>query len=166
MDVSAVTGSNVSEIEAPFLVEDTVEGHVDYRGRSVKRSKSGGWKSASFIIGVEISERFAYYGISSNLINYLTGPVGQSTAAAAANVSAWFGATSLFPLLGAFLPDSFLGRYRTIIVGSSVYILVENDVKNCGGNGYCHLHSFQLSVVVVTRIRIVTLLWKLSWAVN
>ncbi|CAI9114952.1 OLC1v1015779C1 [Oldenlandia corymbosa var. corymbosa] len=123
MDVSAATGSNVSEIEAPFLVQDFVEGNVDYKGRPVKRSESGGWRSASFIIGVEISERFAYYGISSNLINYLTGPIGQSTASAAANVNAWYGAGSLFPLLGAFLADSFLGRYRTIIVASLIYIL-------------------------------------------
>lgn len=116
--------SNTSDaVEAPLL-DDVVEGTVDYKGRPVKRSKSGHWKAVFFVIGVEMAERFAYYGVSSNLINYLTGPLGQSTATAAETVNAWSGTASLLPLLGAFVADSFLGRYCTIIITSVLYILV------------------------------------------
>ncbi|KAK8545900.1 hypothetical protein V6N13_067149 [Hibiscus sabdariffa] len=117
-----MVNSNMAAAETPLL-DDTVYACLDFKGRPVRRSNSGGWTSASFIIAVEVAERFAYYGISSNLITYLTGPLAQSTAAAAAQINAWSGVASLLPLLGAFLADSFLGRYRTIILSSLVYVL-------------------------------------------
>lgn len=39
-----------AEAEAPLL-DDVVKGSVDFNGRPSRRSRSGGWSSAAFIIG-------------------------------------------------------------------------------------------------------------------
>ncbi|CAN6476273.1 unnamed protein product [Victoria cruziana] len=100
-----------------------VEGAIDFKGRRAVRSRSGGWRSSFFIIGVEMSERFAYYGISSNLITYLTGKLHFSNASAAENVNVWAGVGWMLPLLGAFVADAWLGKYKTIIFSSLIYVL-------------------------------------------
>ncbi|XP_057826887.2 protein NRT1/ PTR FAMILY 5.10 [Cryptomeria japonica] len=99
------------------------DGSVDLHGHSVIRARTGTLKASLFIIGVEIAERFANSGISSNLITYLTSVLNESTASAASNVNIWSGVQCILPFLGAFVADSYLGRYWTILVASLVYLL-------------------------------------------
>jgi dipeptide/tripeptide permease len=69
-------------------------------------------------------ERFAYKGVASNLVTYLTGVVGMSTSAAAKSVSAWSGFNFMLPLFSAILADSYWDRYSTITGSSFIYVLV------------------------------------------
>ncbi|KAJ7982344.1 protein NRT1/ PTR FAMILY 5.4-like [Quillaja saponaria] len=86
-------------------------------------SNRGGWKAAIFIIFVEVAERFAYIGLSGNLITYLTNVLHQPITMAVKNVNTWVGVSSLFPLLGAFLADSCLGRFTTILVSCLIFFM-------------------------------------------
>ncbi|QCD85614.1 protein NRT1/ PTR FAMILY 5.4 [Vigna unguiculata] len=83
----------------------------------------GGWNAAIFIIFVEFAERFAYQGLASNLIQYLTNVLNEPITQAAKDVNTWVGASSLFPLLGGFIADSYLGRFNTIVLSSLIYLV-------------------------------------------
>ena len=69
-------------------------------------------------------ERFANKGVGSNLVTYLTGVVGMSTAAAAKSVIAWNGVSFMLPLVSAILADSYWDRYCTIAASSLLYVFV------------------------------------------
>ncbi|OMO95380.1 Proton-dependent oligopeptide transporter family [Corchorus olitorius] len=100
----------------------TQDGTVDLKGNPVRRSKRGGWKACWFVVVYEVFERMAYYGISSNLVLYLTRKLHQGTVKSANNVTNWVGTIWMTPILGAYVADAHLGRYWTFVIASVIYI--------------------------------------------
>ncbi|KAJ9700765.1 hypothetical protein PVL29_006198 [Vitis rotundifolia] len=65
----------------------------------------------------------AYYGISTNLIIYLTKKLHQGTVTSSNNVTNWVGTVWMTPVLGAYIADAYLGRYLTFVIASAIYLL-------------------------------------------
>ncbi|KAL2236404.1 protein NRT1/ PTR FAMILY 5.2-like [Sesamum indicum] len=101
----------------------TQDGTLDLKGRPVLRSTTGRWKACYFIVGYEIFERMAYYGIASNLVIYLTQQLHEGTVTSSNNVTNWAGTVWITPLLGAYIADTYLGRYWTFIIASAIYLV-------------------------------------------
>ncbi|KAL4190486.1 hypothetical protein AMTRI_Chr07g75880 [Amborella trichopoda] len=101
----------------------TKNGSVDLRGNPVLRSKGGRWTACSFIVGYEVFERMAYYGIATNLVLYLTRKLHEGTVVSANNVTNWAGTVWMTPILGAYVADAHLGRYWTFVISSVIYFL-------------------------------------------
>lgn len=72
----------------------------------------------------EIFERMAYYGISSNLVIFMTTKLHQGTVQSSNNVTNWVGTSWLTPILGAYVADAHLGRYITFVISSTIYFSV------------------------------------------
>ncbi|XP_058001177.1 protein NRT1/ PTR FAMILY 5.2 isoform X2 [Hevea brasiliensis] len=64
----------------------------------------------------------AYYGISSNLVLYLTKKLHEGTVKSANNVTNWVGTIWMTPILGAYVADAHLGRYWTFVIASFIYL--------------------------------------------
>lgn len=83
------------------------------------------------IIGNEAAERFSFYGMKAILVTFMTAHLLGSDGAldvmsesrAAAWTHAFVVAVYFTPILGAYLADAFLGKYRTIMILSVVYCL-------------------------------------------
>lgn len=62
--------------------------------------------------------------MSTNLVRYFKYQLQQHSAIASKNVADWNGTCYITPLIGAFVADAYLGRYRTILCFSVVYVIV------------------------------------------
>ncbi|PIA64872.1 hypothetical protein AQUCO_00100384v1 [Aquilegia coerulea] len=85
--------------------------------------KKGGFRTMPFIIANEAFERVASFGLLPNMTRYLMGGYHMDVATGTYVLSIWSAATNFFPVVGAFISDSFLGRYRTIVVGCVTSLL-------------------------------------------
>ena len=58
---------------------------------------------------------------------YFKDHLNQHSATASKNVNNWIGTCYITPLIGAFLADAYLGRYRTIAAFSILYVFVSSN---------------------------------------
>ena len=86
-------------------------------------------RGVPYIIGNEAAERFSYYGMNSILVffmtHYLMTASGALDVMKPAQADAWYhtfvSCLYFLPILGAFLADAVLGKYRTVLILSIVY---------------------------------------------
>ncbi|KAF6173708.1 hypothetical protein GIB67_021804 [Kingdonia uniflora] len=104
----------------PETQEKPLSDAYNYKGFFAKRSKTGGWKSAAMILGVELCERITTLGIAVNLVTYLTATMHLGNASSANTVTNFLGTSFMLCLLGGFVADTYLGRYRTIAIFATV----------------------------------------------
>ncbi|CAN8299907.1 unnamed protein product [Cochlearia groenlandica] len=85
--------------------------------------RKGVSKSCALLIVIAGIERYAFKGVASNLVTYLTDVAKMSNSRAATNVNAWSGFTFMLPLLSAPFADSYWDRFFTILASSSLYFV-------------------------------------------
>ncbi|CDP03303.1 unnamed protein product [Coffea canephora] len=85
--------------------------------------RKGGLITMPFIIANEAFERVASVGLHINMILYLTGEYHFDNATGASILFWWAAISNFLPTFGAFLSDSYLGRFRVIALGTVVSLL-------------------------------------------
>ena len=97
---------------------------------SRKKSSPYPWHVA-FILGNEVCERYSFYGMNSILSIYLKDKLLYSENGATMIVHTFMFLCHFTPLFGAGLADQFLGKFKTIIYLSCVYV-VGHIIKTVG----------------------------------
>ncbi|XP_027339507.1 protein NRT1/ PTR FAMILY 5.1-like [Abrus precatorius] len=142
----------------------TLDGTVNLRGRPVLSSRTGKRRACNFILVYQALERFAYYGVGANLVNYMTTELHKDLVPSITSVNNWSGSSWITPLLGAYIADSYLGRFWTITLSLIIYatglaLLVLTTSLKClkptCTNGICkeasniQLTLFYLSIYII-----------------
>lgn len=145
----------------------TLDGTVDRHGRPADRATTGRWTAGIIILLNQGLATLAFFGVGVNLVLFLTRVLQQGNAEAANNVSKWTGTVYIFSLVGAFLSDSYWGRYKTCAIFQVVFVMGLASLsltsylflihpKGCGnGEAPCQPHSnleiglFYLSIYMV-----------------
>ncbi|KAK1352843.1 Proton-dependent oligopeptide transporter family [Heracleum sosnowskyi] len=89
----------------------------------VDRMSVGGWGAAFLLLANQALATLAFFGVAVNLVLFLTRVLGQDTASAANNVSKWTGTVYMCSLIGAFLSDSYWGRFMTSAIFQLILVL-------------------------------------------
>ncbi|KAA0045149.1 protein NRT1/ PTR FAMILY 2.8-like [Cucumis melo var. makuwa] len=90
---------------------------------SRKKETRGGWRAVRFILGNETFEKLASMSLIGNLVLYLHTMYNLDNVASAYVFQIWGGTTNFAPLAGAFLADTYLGRFYTLLFGSIASLL-------------------------------------------
>ncbi|KAF3431398.1 hypothetical protein FNV43_RR26129 [Rhamnella rubrinervis] len=91
-------------------------------------SRKPRWKAVTFILGNEATESVATLGMTANLMVYLMTEYEMEQVTAANVINVWYGATNVFPWIGAFIADAYLGKYLTVVLASFATLL---DYNGC-----------------------------------
>ena len=76
-----------------------------------------------FIFWGELAERSSFYGMKGILGNYISQQLGFGDSAASVIVHMFQAAVYFLPLLGGWIAENFIGRYRAIVFFCVPYIL-------------------------------------------
>ncbi|XP_024522240.1 protein NRT1/ PTR FAMILY 8.1 isoform X1 [Selaginella moellendorffii] len=116
-------------------------GTLDFKGRPALKKKTGRWPGAIPMLGegalsrflpvlkafpscaavIQVSATIIFFGIVSNLVTYLTTVMHQGVARSARDLTNWQGTLFVSSVLGAFLSDTYWGRYKTLLYSFLLY---------------------------------------------
>uniref|UniRef100_A0A5B7BHE7 Peptide transporter n=1 Tax=Davidia involucrata TaxID=16924 RepID=A0A5B7BHE7_DAVIN len=82
------------------------------------KPRKGGLRTMSFVIVNESFEKVASYGLMPNMILYLISGYNMEPASGSSILFIWSFFSNALAIFGAFLSDSYLGRFRVIALGS------------------------------------------------
>lgn len=113
---------NINNPKRPLL-------NTDAKGRVYTYPLNPLFYSVFLILILELLERFSFYGLYMTQTNFLTGSyndewnANMSSMDAASLVSLSTAVAYTVPFVGGLLADSYLGDYKTILLGTAVFYL-------------------------------------------
>lgn len=75
-----------------------------------------------------MAERMAYFGLSVNMVAFMFYVMHRPFSSSANAVNIFLGISQVSSVLGGFIADAYLGRYWTIAIFTTIYLMVTNYI--------------------------------------
>lgn len=99
------------------------QGLVDWKGRLVNPKQHGGAKATMFIYFLVVMTNIGNIPMLLNIVSYLHGTMHMGIADSSTTATNLYGAICVFTLFGAFISDSYIKRFYTILIFAAIEIL-------------------------------------------
>ncbi|XP_066359041.1 protein NRT1/ PTR FAMILY 4.3-like isoform X1 [Miscanthus floridulus] len=96
---------------------------VDWKGRPVNPQRQGGVKATMFIYFLVVMTNIGNIPMLLNVVSYLHGKMHMGIADASTTATNFFGAICVFTFFGAFISDSYVKRFYTILIFAPIEIV-------------------------------------------
>ncbi|KAL0908132.1 hypothetical protein M5K25_022605 [Dendrobium thyrsiflorum] len=96
---------------------------TDWKGKPINKTKHGGAKATYFIHFLVMVTNLVFIPNMLNLVNYLHDRMHAEIASSSTMVTNFVGATCAFALLGGFLSDSYISRFKSMLIFGPIEIL-------------------------------------------
>ena len=123
--------------------------------QTIQKTDSQLFRVCAYIIVNEFCERLTYYSILGNLALYLTRELSIESESTDFYVNIFTALVYLTPLIGGYVADAYLGRYRTILLFIIIYA-----IGACTLSYSTFVHEYnnnESSTIFVTSLLIVAL---------
>ncbi|KAK4399287.1 MACPF domain-containing protein CAD1 [Sesamum angolense] len=111
------------KFQLPMDKAELIEGKVDWRGKTAEKDKHGGSRASLFILGAFTFENMATMALAVNLVTYFTEVMHFNIADAANQLTNYMGTSYILTILMAFLADTYIGRFKTVLVAACIEAL-------------------------------------------
>ncbi|KAK8612779.1 hypothetical protein V6N13_092886 [Hibiscus sabdariffa] len=102
---------------------ELVESKMNWKGETAVKNVHGGFRAASFILVAFAFENVANIHLTVNLVTYFNGVLHMESSDAANALTSFMGTGYILPIIFAVFADTYIGRFRTILVSGFIEFL-------------------------------------------
>ncbi|CAI9783782.1 unnamed protein product [Fraxinus pennsylvanica] len=115
----------VSALDILLIMDkaELIDGKVDWKGRTARKDKHGGFGTSLLILGTFAFENMATLALAVNLVTYFNVVMHFNVADAANHLTNFMGTSYILTILVAFLADTYLGRYKAVLIAEIIEFL-------------------------------------------
>ncbi|KAL4232606.1 hypothetical protein ACF0H5_007296 [Mactra antiquata] len=116
------SGVNASSESTPLVVNSDEQPAAEI-SQTEQKMTPGRLLVVGCILVTELCERMTFYSVTANMVLFCTSVLKFDSESASLITQVFGGTVALFPVIGGYVSDAFLGKFRTILISATIYLI-------------------------------------------